>query len=99
MTAKDRILEVLASNELLEMFAATEHERWAHWQRYLHDQCRPLSDGSLVIPAELVQRWTTQMSTPYLELSEKEKESDREQVRKYLPILAQAVTDEEANRG
>jgi hypothetical protein len=28
-----------------------------------------------------------QMNTPYAQLSEKEKDSDREQVRRYLPII------------
>ena len=32
-----------------------------------------------------------QIATPYSELSEKEKESDRDQVRKYLPIVATAL--------
>jgi hypothetical protein len=45
----------------------------------------------LTIPAELVARWTDQLSTPYAELSEQEKESDREQVRRYLPAVAAAL--------
>lgn len=72
---------------LIEELAAIEHARWAHWQRYMHDQCDRLSDGRLVIPAELVQRWETQIETPYDQLSEREKRSDREQVDKVLPIL------------
>ncbi|MFF3657341.1 hypothetical protein [Streptomyces olivochromogenes] len=73
----------------MEELASVEHERWSHWQRYLHSQCvRDNDDGSLIIPAVLVQRWEQQMNTPYSELSEKEKESDREQVRRYLPIIA-----------
>jgi hypothetical protein len=46
-----------------------------------------LPDGSLVIPADLVKRWELLIATPYSELSETEKESDREQVRKYLPLI------------
>lgn len=72
---------------LLESLAAVEHERWSHWQRYLHSKCLPAEDGSLVIPGELVARWSEQMSTPYDELTEREKESDREQVRHYLPLI------------
>ena len=82
----------LSSNALLEVLAAVEHERWAHWQRYVHSRCARSEDGSLVIPAELVERWTAQVSTPYAELSEPEKESDREQVRKYLPLIASALS-------
>lgn len=74
--------------QIVESLASIEHERWAHWQRYLHSRCMRASDGSLTIPAELVQRWELQINTPYNELSETEKESDREQVRRYLPIIS-----------
>jgi hypothetical protein len=80
-----------ASEVLVERLAGVEHERWSHWQRYLHSKCVPTGDGSLMIPAELVRRWESQMNTPYSELTEKEKESDREQVRRYLPIIADAL--------
>jgi hypothetical protein len=67
--------------ELLEPLAAIEHERWSHWQRYMHSKCTP---------AELVKRWERQLNTPYAALSESEKNSDREQVQAYLPLIAQA---------
>jgi hypothetical protein len=73
---------------LVEELAAVEHARWAHWQRYVHAQCEHLADGRLVIPAELVQRWEKQIATPYDRLTETEKNSDRAQVERVLPILA-----------
>lgn len=82
---------LLRNPHLVEELAYAEHERWSHWQRYLHEQCIPGADGSLTIPAHLVRRWTTQMNTPYTQLSEKEKDSDREQVNRYLPIIAAAL--------
>jgi hypothetical protein len=72
---------------LIEDLAAIEHCRWAHWQKYLHNQCQRQSDGSLTIPPHLVRRWEAQIDTPYDQLSEQEKESDRQQVRKVLPTL------------
>lgn len=87
----ERILEVLDDDDLLEELSAIEHDRWAHWQRYLHSKCEPRPDGSLVIPAELANRWAAQLDTPYSELSELEKESDREQVRRYLPVITSAL--------
>jgi hypothetical protein len=57
----------------------------------MHSQCVPQTDGSLSIPADLVRRWTKQMDTPYTDLTEPEKESDREQVRRYLPTIADAL--------
>ena len=80
-----------AISELIEILAAIEHERWAHWQRYMHGKCDRGSDGSLTIPAKLVTQWERQSSTPYPELSETERESDREQVRRYLPVVMEAL--------
>lgn len=78
------------SNEtkvLIETLSAVEHDRWAHWQSYLHSKCKENDDGSLTIPKELVEKWNTQIETSYSDLTEKEKESDREQVMKYLHYI------------
>lgn len=78
------------SNEtkaLIEILSAVEHDRWAHWQSYLHSKCKQNDDGSLTIPKELVEKWNTQIETSYSDLTEKEKESDREQVMKYLHYI------------
>ncbi|MBB3753804.1 hypothetical protein FHT44_006326 [Mycolicibacterium sp. BK634] len=91
MPVVDDVKAALQSRELLETLAAIEHQRWAHWQRYMHDQCALAGDGSLVIPAELAQRWQTQIDTPYAALIEAEKDSDRDQVRRYLPAITQAI--------
>ena len=77
---------------LTEQLAAIEHARWSHWQRYLHNKGVRQSDGSLLIPAELVARWERQIETKYADLDETEKESDREQVRKYLPLIESAFS-------
>ena len=76
---------------LVEQLAAIEHERWSHWQRYVHSKCVRQPDGSLLLPAGLVARWEKQIDTKYAELDEQERESDREQVRKYLPLIASAL--------
>lgn len=88
--ARSDVQQVLDDARLLDQLAAAEHERWAHWQQYLHEQCLVGRDGSLVIPAELVKRWTEQVNTSFSELTEAEKESDRDQVRRYLPIIREA---------
>ncbi len=76
--------------ELLEQLASIEHERWSHWQRYMHGKATCNLDGSLTIPADLVTRWERLMKTPYAQLTDEERESDREQVRRYLTIVAEA---------
>ena len=75
------------SEEKVELLAAIEHERWCHWQRYMHSMATRNPDGSLTIPADLVSRWERLMATPYADLTEQERESDREQVRRYSRML------------
>lgn len=87
--------DALTSEELLEAIAAVAHQRWAHWQRYLHEQCQVDADGNLIIPANLAQRWTRQMDTAYADLDESEKDSDREQAREYLKVLSGHLRDSE----
>jgi len=91
MPQKNRVERLLRDEGLVEELAAIEHERWSHWQRYLHDQCEQGADGSLTIPPHLVRRWATQMTTPHAELSEAEKDSERDQVERYLPIIERAL--------
>ena len=98
-TAADVPRPGLRGRELIEELAEVEHERWSSWQRYLFDQCVQTADGSLVVPAELVQRWTRQMDSPYSALPEAEKMSDREQVERYLPIIERALEGETRGPG
>src|SRR5689334_2654564 len=72
---------------LREAVARLEHERWAHWQRHVHAQSRPGPDGGLTIPAELVERWERQITTPYEALTSAEQESDREQADLFLALV------------
>ncbi|OHC90563.1 MAG: hypothetical protein A2095_01205 [Sphingomonadales bacterium GWF1_63_6] len=76
---------------LIDELAAVEHERWSHWQRYMHSKGVRQADGSLILPSELVERWERQAVTDYYSLPETEQESDREQVNRYLPIIAAAL--------
>lgn len=73
--------------DLFEKLAATEHERWSHWQRYMHDLCTRNDDGTLTIPKASVEHWERLMDTPYDQLTEKEKDSDREQVHRYWHLV------------
>jgi len=83
--------EALLKREI-DRLAAIEHERWAHWQRYMHGRGELKDDGSLVLPADLVRRWTRQIETPFSDLDEAGKESDREQVRHFIPTIADILT-------
>ena len=78
---------LMQNKNLIEQLASIEHDRWAHWQEYMHSQCTVNGDGSLTIPKELVARWEKQINTKFIDLSESEKQSDRDQVLKYLPTI------------
>jgi hypothetical protein len=79
-------------NSVIDELAEVEHERWSHWQRYMHDQGTRMPDGSLVLPAGLVERWDQQIKTEFPNLTEEEKESDREQVRRYFRTITTALS-------
>ena len=81
--------------ELREQLAAIEHERWADWQKYCH---RVLRDNNpSPEQGDILERWDRQIETPYADLTELEKQSDREQVDRYWHLI-QAHTNAEIAR-
>lgn len=78
---------ILGQPRTVDVIAEVVHDQWVRWQKYLHGQCERRADGSLVIPAQLVERWERQISTPFAELSPQEQESDRELAVKYVNAL------------
>ena len=77
-----------AKNGLREKLADEQHEIWSHWMKYMFSCGEFNSDGEWVMPEEKHDRWTRQMNTTYSNLSEKERESDRDQADKILVVLA-----------
>lgn len=71
--------------ELLEKLAAIEHERWADWQTWVHKVINEGVEGTTL--EQFMERWDKQIATPYAALSEAEKQSDRDQVMRYWPLL------------
>lgn len=67
--------------KLIEALADLEHERWSRWMRWMFDNWTK----------ENIARWKRQMQTPYNQLSEREKESDRKEVYKTLTVLREAI--------
>ena len=67
--------------DLREKLAALEHGQWAHWTRYMLDN----------LTSEDIARWRRQPETSYTELSDKEKESDRQWANKVLSLLEHNV--------
>lgn len=84
------ILTPHREKELREEMAKQEHDRWARWQRYLHSKCTK-SEGFLIIPQNLVERWERQINTAYEDLSEEEKDSDRRETEPYFTIMKSEI--------
>jgi len=78
--------------EFIEKGADLEHQRWAKWQKYMHSKILPSAyDEIMEIGTELINHWNRQINTPYSELTEKEKESDRAEVKQYLPLIRNLI--------
>lgn len=86
------------SDEIVERVADEVHQVWCMWMEYMfkqgtHKQTTHAVFGKYspekvwVMPEDKLERWTRQMKTDYQDLSEEEKESDREIAQKYLDIV------------
>ena len=62
---------------LVEKLAELEHDQWAHWTEFMLDN----------LTLENIARWQRQIRTPYSELSEEEKESDRAWAKKAVKVF------------
>lgn len=88
--------------EIIDKLAAIEHERWSHWQEYMFDCAIKSGDDNIGIrtfswPTAQVERWNEQMETEYECLTEEEKQSDRDQVMRYWPLIEKFL-DQELDR-
>ena len=92
----------MSSDEnLREKLAELSHEIWSRWMEYLFSKCEnvPAKDIYMtsdnwpvfIIPDSLVKRWNEQIYTKYKDLTEKEKDTDREQADKILKVLRREV--------
>ena len=80
-------MRYLSVTMLRERLAAVQHVIWSDWMTHLFSVSTYNQDGTITIPADKVKRWKRQMHTPYDALSEREKESDRQQADKVLAVL------------
>lgn len=64
---------------LRERLAELEHNQWVHWTRYMLDNLTP----------DNIERWRKQIETPYAQLSETEKASDRRWADEVIKLIEQ----------
>lgn len=82
---------ILSKEEVREALADYAHAAWSGWMKYMFEKTATTKDGYEQIPDLLVVRWKRQMNTPYAELPENEKESDRAEADKMLNIIKREV--------
>lgn len=81
-----------------EALAELAHDMWAGWMRWQFKKGIVIgadgmsahpgdADAKMIIPEWAIARWYRQMNTPYAELSEAEKESDRAEADRMLAIF------------
>lgn len=94
----------LQDDEIREQLAAYAHKAWARMKRNMLSKCdatlpgilSAVPDAALIIPPDLVARWYRQMNTPYSELPENEKESDRAEADRILTIIGTSLPSTDA---
>jgi hypothetical protein len=75
-----------------EGLADLSHRQWSGWMEYLFEKSSDNQDGTVTIPAWAVERWRRQLNTPYSELPEQEKESDRKEADRVLSVIREGIT-------
>ena len=85
---------VADSMSVRERLAEYAHEAWSGWMKYMFEHGGQIWLGidayptrSWIMGSEKYDRWRRQMNTPYADLPESEKESDRAEADKILRIL------------
>lgn len=84
--------------KLKEQLAAIEHERWANWQRYVHNKMVEHSDGKgewVCLPVEYYKRWERQINTDYKDLTTGEQGADMREVNRYWPLIEKLIHQRE----
>lgn len=72
---------------IIEILADVEHERWSGWMKYMVSRMTQRSDGTLQFNDDDFGRWMQQAITPYKDLPEHSKESDRKEARTTIEAL------------
>lgn len=89
---------LISSKSIKEKLSACEHDSWSRWMKHLFSVSSKHPDGSVTISSDLVSRWERQLNTPYEQLSESEKESDRKEVDMFLNVLMEGLSHNTGNQ-
>ena len=91
--------DAMTDAQLREELARRAHEDWAHWTKYMLGVLQPLIDAGngtntdsswdpeIAAADAAIDRWRRQIDTPYADLTEAEKDSNRVFADKTLALL------------
>jgi hypothetical protein len=85
-------MDFVRGGKMREKLAMFAHKQWSGWMEYLFSKCFFNEDGTATIPKWAVDRWQRQIITPFEELDEQEKESDRKEADGMMEVLTTAST-------
>lgn len=70
----------ISDEELISVLEETEYMRRNRWNEYMLSVCS-IKDGEYFIPAQKAQLWKEKMGTPYNELTEEQKDTNRKETQ------------------
>lgn len=82
------------ADKIREKLAELEHKQWVHWWNYQNKKLRNITNMSMdewYKQQDIYKQWKRLAQTPYSQLTEKEKESDRKWADKVLVIFNKVV--------
>jgi hypothetical protein len=90
-----------SEQSLRERVAELCHAQWSGWMRYMlgdcdSSVCHAVSGPNAEHPrprlqhADYLARWRRQLATPYADLSDAEKDSDRAEADRFIALIAEA---------
>lgn len=82
----------MSEEELISVLERIEYMRKNRWNQYLLSVCSRIN-GKYIIPVEKAKLWKTEMRTPYVELSEIEKQADKREVNNIFLAIEQSTIE------
>jgi len=89
MSDKVEASQKTVKEQIVEALAILEHNQWSHWIKY---QDRLFNDEEAGY--DVWYRWRELAKTKYADLTEEQKESDREWARASFKIVSKGLVDE-----
>ena len=84
---RSRLARYATPEELMEQLAKLAKEQWGGWLMGVLNRSQRKSDGSYVIPPDLVEQWMDESTRPYRELSDFEQSKHRAEAEKVIRLF------------